>query len=502
LFYPELTRGLAVISMLLRLARSNRGNVAMIFGISLIPLLYLTGMGVDYGSAAMREAQMNAIADAASLSAVTPTMMAEGDSASITQATNTFNAQAQVLAGVSYTAGNLSVTVADSITTRTVTVTYTASSTNFFPTLLGQNTIALKGTSQAVGSVAPNINFYLLLDDSPSMALPDSASGISTMVSNTQYECDSAPSGGSSCGCAFACHESNPSGESHCNTSSCSLSGTGNPSGEDNYALAKALGLTLRIDDLRTAVENLTTVAQTTETTYTSKYMMALYTYDSGFARIGSAMPSTYSSGNLSTADTEAANIAVEEVYQNNQVTSGTNNNDEDTNYDNAMNQINSVMPAPGNGTNATGDTPQEVLFIVTDGMVDESEPSGGSSSMAQDYGNVSGSRQQSTINPLNSSGSEVDTDWCTTIKNRGIRIAVLYTPYLSLTSGNASGNGWFNSYVAPLIPPSAGQDNIGARLQTCASPGLYYEAASDSQISQDLAALFQQAVTTAHLSK
>ena len=30
-------------------------------------------------------------------------------------------------------------------------------------------------------------------------------------------------------------------------------------------------------------------------------------------------------------------------------------------------------MPDPGNGTTAQGDTPQEVLFIVTDGVEDAS---------------------------------------------------------------------------------------------------------------------------------
>ena len=30
------------------------------------------------------------------------------------------------------------------------------------------------------------------------------------------------------------------------------------------------------------------------------------------------------------------------------------------------------VMPNPGTGTNEAGDTPQEVLFIVTDGVEDE----------------------------------------------------------------------------------------------------------------------------------
>ena len=30
------------------------------------------------------------------------------------------------------------------------------------------------------------------------------------------------------------------------------------------------------------------------------------------------------------------------------------------------------MMPNPGKGTNVAGDTPQEVLFIVTDGVEDE----------------------------------------------------------------------------------------------------------------------------------
>lgn len=452
-----------MIAALLRFVRSTRGNVAIIFALSIVPLLYLTGMGVDYSSAALREAQLNAIADAASLAAVTPSMMASTDSASITAATNTFNAQASQLSGVNYTATNLSVSVSDSITTRTVTVTYSAASENFFPTILGTSTIALKGTSQAIGSVAPNINFYLLLDDSPSMAIPATQSGINTLVANTS----------SQGGCAFACHESNPKADN-----------LGNPHNEDNYALAESLGLTLRIDNLRTAVENLTTTATTTEQSYSATYKMAVYTFDSGFHTI-SALTSS-----LSTVDSEAANIALEEVYDNNNLTSSDDNDDEDTNWDNAMNSINSAMPNPGNGTNASGDTPQEVLFIVTDGVVDEgvsSEPS-----LSSSYGSYTGSRQQSTVNPLSSSGSAPDTNWCTTIKNRGIRIAVLYTTYYSLGTSNS----WYNTYVAPI------QANIGTQLESCASPGLYYEVSTGGDISAALSALFQEAVSTAHLSK
>ncbi len=126
-----------MIATLLRFARTSKGNVSIIFAISLVPLVYLTGMGIDYSSAALREEQLNAIADAASLAAVTPSLMESSDSASITAATNAFNAQASAITGITYNSANLTVTVADTITNRTVTVTYTAASENFFPDRIG-----------------------------------------------------------------------------------------------------------------------------------------------------------------------------------------------------------------------------------------------------------------------------------------------------------------------------------------------------------------------------
>jgi hypothetical protein len=44
------------------------------------------------------------------------------------------------------------------------------------------------------------------------------------------------------------------------------------------------------------------------------------------------------------------------------------------TNYDDSLGKLSqaSYIPNPGNGTNQSGDKPQEVLFIVTDGVEDE----------------------------------------------------------------------------------------------------------------------------------
>ena len=161
-----------------------------------------------------------------------------------------------------------------------------------------------------------------------------------------------------------------------------------------------------------------------------------------------------------STAQTQAANIDIYQVpYQN-------WNNDTTTNYTNAMTQINSIMPTPGSGTNQAGDTPQEVMFFVTDGVEDE---------------NVNGSRVQSLMDP----------SYCTTIKNRGIRIAVLYTTYLPLPT-----NSWYNTYIKPFQP------NIGPTLQSCASPGLFFQVSTNDDISAAMITLFDTAVATAHLTQ
>jgi Flp pilus assembly protein TadG len=46
----------------------------MIFGLSLIPIFFLTGMAMDFTSAAQKRTRLNAAADAAALAAVTPAM--------------------------------------------------------------------------------------------------------------------------------------------------------------------------------------------------------------------------------------------------------------------------------------------------------------------------------------------------------------------------------------------------------------------------------------------
>ena len=181
----------------------RKGNAAIILALSLVPAVFLIGMALDYSSAIQRRSQLNAAADAAALAAVTPSMMTQSDAAAQTAATNIFNAEASAMNGVSNTSPTVTITSSNGGLTRTALVSYSASSVNNFPGVLGQSIWTISGSSTATATAAPNINFYLLLDNSPSMDLPATSAGITAMINATE----NAPANGANAGgCAFACH--------------------------------------------------------------------------------------------------------------------------------------------------------------------------------------------------------------------------------------------------------------------------------------------------------
>jgi len=444
------------IAALRRFFDDRKGNVLITFAVLLIPTIYLAGMTIDYISATRKKAKLDALADAAVLAALTPNMLHQSSTVAQTAAQNVFNAQAKSLQGLNFDPKtDLTITVNDSITTRNVTVSYSASSQNYFPGVLKFAAMSLASNSHGSASFPPNIDFYLLLDNSPSMAIAATSAGIQTMVNNTS----------SQGGCAFACHESNPGADN-----------LGNPNGEDNYQLAKNLGVTTRIQLVASAVSQLATTATSTAAQNQSTYRMATYTFN-----YNGAQEITHLTTSLSTVSSQAQNIDVMEVYKNNWLTSTNNNSDADTDFGKAMSDINGIMVTPGTGL--SGQQPQEVLFIVSDGVDDAISPSPACTQK------LSGSRCQQPFN----------TTWCTTVKNRGIKIAVLYTVYLPMTT-----NSWYNSWIAPFQKWNnpAGNDGVATAMQNCATPGLFNSVTTDGDIASALNKLFQAAVQMAHLTQ
>src|ERR1700692_1399692 len=100
-----------------RFRRNEGGTMALFVALSAIPVIFSVGAGIDYSTANMAKSKLDAVADAAALSAVDHNAISGTAAAAQTTATTVFNSEATNLANV--TVGNVSITVTDSSTGRT-----------------------------------------------------------------------------------------------------------------------------------------------------------------------------------------------------------------------------------------------------------------------------------------------------------------------------------------------------------------------------------------------
>jgi hypothetical protein len=321
------------------------------------------------------------------------------------------------------------------------------------------------------------MNFYLLMDDSPSMGIGATLTDINNLITATGPSKQPAITSQS---CGFACHETNISHDG----------GT-----KDNLTIARNNNVTLRIDLVTNAVNQLLNawpncpqsgitggVVQCMSALNNTTYKTALYTFDTGLNTLATLTTPT-------SAGTQVSNIALMPVLYQNCVTSSSCNTDYGTNIAGALSTVNSIMPTPGLGSNSSGDTPQEVVFLVTDGVEDK----------------ISASCPNATFAPSSRCQQPLDTTMCTTIKNRGIKIAILYTEYLQLINLGPSQNitdSWYMSWVNPYDGPTSASGQIAQNLQACASPGFFSDVTTGGDISTALTNLFiKVASSTASLT-
>ncbi|MCZ8314484.1 TadE/TadG family type IV pilus assembly protein [Phreatobacter sp.] len=415
-----------------RFRASRSGGVALIFAIALPPLLGVVGSAVDYTFTSRAKAKLDGVADMAALVGVKISATLPTATVARANAIATFNANNDAMARVTLT--SLDITVTDSGLVRSATVTYTATVQTAFMGLFGFTTMQIGGTAKAASNLPTYIDFYLLLDNSPSMGIGATPADVATMVANTSDQC------------GFACHDlSNPS--------------------NNYYKLAKKLNVTMRIDVVRQATQSLMDTAQSSQTV-TGQFRAAIYTYGESCTVTGLTEIAALTTS-LSSAKGKANSIDLMTIpYQN-------YNNDQCTDNTGNLTAINKLIATPGDGSTAAA--PQKVLMLVADGVTDAYYPS------SCTRPTVSGGRCQEPLNPA----------ICETIKARGIRIAVLYTTYLPLPT-----NGWYNTWISPF------QSTIGTRMQSCASPGLFFEVSPTQGISTAMNALFQKAVATARLTQ
>lgn len=421
--------------------RDRHGTVAITFALALIPIAFACGAAVDYSYANKVKSKLDAAADAAALAAVGTSEMAKSASTAQSDALGIFNAEAGTIGRAAVTAASAKVT--DGSNGRTIVVNYSADVTAAFMGLIGVKKISVAGTSTAASALPTYIDFYLLLDNTPSMGVGATTADIDTMVANTSDKC------------AFACHDQSTSPN-------------------DYYGLAKKLGVQMRIDVMRLATQQLMDTASSTQLV-SNQFRMAIYTFGSSAKSTGLTTIQNLTS-NLSGAKAAASAIDLMTVpYQNYA-------SDTDTDFGDVLTDVNKAISSPGSGTSTA---PQKYLFFVSDGVADRAL---GSPACAK--ATTAGSDPQ-TGKSYTRCQEPLDVSFCTTMKNRGIKIAVLYTTYLPLPT-----NSWYTTWIAPF------NSQIATNMQSCASPGLYFEVSPTQGIADAMTALFQKAVQQARLTK
>jgi len=425
----------------------RRGNIAVVFALALLPILGFIGAAVDYSIAANTRTKLEAALDTAVLLATSRTELNVTAATAQADALKMFQAQIGTFGVTTKTAA---ITVADAVNGRTATGTASAEVVTTFMKVMGFSKLTVTGDATAKVGLPVYIDFYLLLDNTPSMGVAATTADIATMVNNTSDQC------------AFACHDIyTDSSKKTLQTNS-------------YYAKAKSLGVTTRIDVVRQATQALMDKASVTQAV-TNQFRMSISTMGSDCSTSGATTIQPLTSS-LSTAKSAAAAIDLMTVsYQG-------YNDDQCTDFDTAITAMNSSIPTPGTG--GSGD-PQKYLFFVADGVADFYS----SSCMKKATNGTYNGRCQEPLN----------TATCTTLKNRGVKIAVLYTTYLQLPT-----NWWYNTYVDPFnqgpFSPSPNSE-IARNMKSCASDGFYFEVGPNDGISDAMNALFQKAVSTAHLT-
>lgn len=384
--------------MLWDLLKEKSGNFSITTALMLVPLLGVTGLAVDFGNVMMARNALQNAADAAAIGAIAEKSTGVASSLGLGNGTVTVG-QADALklfkGQITTTTGFNLVSVDAKITKSghnlTSVMSYKASVPTTFSRVLGKTSISFSGTATASYDTQTFRNFYLLLDNTPSMGVAATSNDITKMVNNTSDKC------------AFACH----------------IVKDGVEDKNDYYNLAKKLGVTIRIDVVAAATASLMDTATSTRST-SDQFRMSIYTFGEKAedTKLLEVSPLT---ADLTTAKNKAAGVQLMTIpYQG-------YNNDQQTSFDTALSQMKDKIGTQGSG-NSSAD-PEKILFFVADGVGDSYKPSTCTKA-------TTGGRCQEPI----------DTKYCDAIKANNIKIAVLYTTYLPLPT-----NSWYNTWIAPF---------------------------------------------------
>ncbi len=454
-FFKRFSRGFA--SAAGRRFRSDKsGNVAIIFAMSLVPIMLCLNIAIDVTRSTDEKSRLDAAVDSAVLFAVAKAAQSGGsaDYAMLAKsAQGYFDSQVGNMPNL--TISPLAISVSKSGTSSTIlqaVASYSGTIQSWVKNPISGEmvTIPISGYARAEIALPSYIDFYLLLDNSPSMGLAASPAEITKMRTATTAAGVET--------CEFACH-----------------SGSG-----DTYSIARTNNIQLRVDLLAQATSALTASALKTQNKsgLPNQFRMGIYSFSDAVTVLSASSESAqkkYTSDNGLLKDLAAAGTIASGMELAPYKDDG---NYFLTDFTKAFSAMNKIVSAPGDGS--TAKVPQKYVFFVTDGVQDLPQ---GASSMTNplytqyDYWGH-------TLGPI-------DPKVCTTLKNKGVKIAVLYTTYYATVQGDSP---LYDNNIAHW------KNDIPSTLASCASPGFFYTADS-SGIQAAMAKMFQDAVKSARIT-
>ncbi len=444
-----------------RSAANARGNVALIVALCAPLLVSVIGFAADYGYATYINQGLQSAADAAVLAATSQSAATAGGGYGDTSWLNSY--------GVDVFQGNIAnlpvsnVTPTFSVVSNgtggvVATASYSYSVPTFISGIIGISTITVTGSAKATANPLTYINYYILVDVSQSMGIGATQSDMNALYNRVvQYQNGS----DSEIGCAFACHVQSADG----------YYGHTQPYTNEYLAHNISPKVTLRIDSAVSAIQSIISQAQSVAGS-NQNINIGLYTMNQdptngSLVRIISSPSYNYT--NLATL---AATI---DLGNNNSGGVG------DSDLPDQITTFTSNMPANGSGASAA--SPQNYVFIITDGLTDVT-------GSGCPNGHCTGYLTSSSCNALKAKAT----------------VGVIYTTFNPIYAYVLSGSTYvpsttYESNYATLVAPYVG--SIPGALQSCASSASYYYQASDGPaITSGMQTLFTSSLQTAHLTQ
>ena len=295
---------------MLAFIENRSGNFGLMLAILLVPVVGVAGLALDYTNASSIKTQVQGAADAAAVASISESSQGVKAALALSGDGEVPIAQSDAVIFFKVQLENETGFIVDSIEANVVkkngklysVIDYVVSVPTTLTRVLGRDTIKVAGSATVEYQTEVYRDFYLLLDNTPSMGVAATPDDVAKMVEHT--------------GCAFACH----------------IVENGVEDMNSFYNIAKNIGVTIRINVVAQAVVALMDTAKEMRKS-ANQYRMAVYSFgekaeDTKLFEV--IAPTT----DLTNAKTKAGEVDLMSIpYQN-------YDDDQQTNFDRAFTQI------------------------------------------------------------------------------------------------------------------------------------------------------------------